>query len=403
MKNIYICGPTVYSKVHIGNMRPIMTFDIFNRANKHLKNEINIIHNITDIDDKIIEAAAKENISESEISEKYKNHYMQMLQEANVLKPNSMPSVVENMDKMIAFITLLIKTGNAYESNGSVYFSVETIENYGHISKRTLENAKHEKTDDKQHPADFAIWKNTNKGIQFDSPWSKGRPGWHTECAVFVNNELKGESLDIHGGGIDLLFPHHENEDAQYQAINKKGITKEWVHTGHINLDNIKMSKSIGNVWLADEFFKEYSSDVLRYIFLTSSISSPINISQELIKQVVKQIYSWKKAYIQTQLWALKESSTKGSVDMAKNIIDWNFSQAMVSLNSSMKDFRKEPNDINANELSCMLNVLGFEFTKTKLTDDELKLFVEWDEYRANNDYEKADEIRNVLVEKELI
>ena len=375
-----------------------MTFDIFNRAHKYLGNVLNIIHNITDIDDKIITAAANEKITEQQLANKYKKHYIEMLEQANIIMPNSMPTVVDNMGGIISFIEELIKKGNAYEVSGSVYFSVESVSTYGHLSKRKLDEAKNEKTEDKRHPADFAVWKRTEEGVKFESPWSKGRPGWHTECVVFVNNELEGKSLDIHGGGIDLLFPHHENEDVQYAAINDCPITKEWVHTGHISIDDVKMSKSIGNVWLADEFFENYSSDVLRYIFLTSSVSAPINVSTTLIEQVVQKIKGFKKEYIQAQLLTDKSSTNNEIKQVATDISNWNFSQAMVSLNSTIKEFRKNKAEIPASDLIGMLQLMGFSFTKSKLTNEDKALFKSWEVHRSNKEYEKADEIRKVLL-----
>ncbi|MCK5945919.1 MAG: class I tRNA ligase family protein, partial [Mycoplasmataceae bacterium] len=263
MKNIYVCGPTVYSKAHIGNLRPIITFDIFIRSLEALGNKVNLIHNITDIDDKIITAAAKEKTTEVEISSKYKKYYLDILERSNVNIPENMPGVVENMESIVEYIAKLVELGNAYEANGSVYFDITSVEGYGKLSNRDINKNIDKENKEKKHQADFAIWKATKEGVKYDSPWGKGRPGWHTECAVFINEIVKGESLDIHGGGIDLLFPHHENENIQYEAVNKKEIAKEWRHIGKLNIDGEKMSKSIGNIMDASEFMDEHGEDVL--------------------------------------------------------------------------------------------------------------------------------------------
>lgn len=399
MKNIYVCGPTVYSDVHIGNMRPIMTFDIYNRALKELGIKFNFIHNITDIDDKIINRAKAEGVIEKEISGKYEALYLELLNEANVIKPDLLPRVTDNMDGIVNYIEQLIKKGNAYEKNGNVYFDINSINNYGSVSNRDLLTMRFEEQGDKKHPGDFTLWKKTREGITFDSPWGKGRPGWHTECAHFISEFANGE-LDIHGGGIDLIFPHHENENAQNNAIYGKNITKQWNWVGHINLDNEKMSKSLGNVILAKDFFKENGPDTLRYIFLTSSYSAPINLTNTLIEQAKKQTIKFKKSYIKAQLNEAKLISVKDEAELLKS---WKFASFNKVLNETLKNFNKDDNTKDASKLFSLLKLVGFKFTEELISEDDKNLYQEWKISRLNKEFDKADKIRDILQNKNIL
>ena len=401
MKNIYVCGPTVYSKAHIGNLRPIITFDIFIRSLEALGNKVNLIHNITDIDDKIITAAAKEKTTEVEISSKYKKYYLDILERSNVNIPENMPGVVENMESIVEYIAKLVELGNAYEANGSVYFDITSVEGYGKLSNRDINKNIDKENKEKKHQADFAIWKATKEGVKYDSPWGKGRPGWHTECAVFINEIVKGESLDIHGGGIDLLFPHHENENIQYEAVNKKEIAKEWRHIGKLNIDGEKMSKSIGNIMDASEFMDEHGEDVLRMIFITTSFSAPININDEMIKNSIKLLKSFKSDFIKAQ--TLTDDKSDDVKDVAKLISEWKFAEVMKLVNEQIKLFRNKPESKIAARVIAIMKLIGFGFSNKTLSDTEKNMFIEWNKLRENNKYDEADEVRNKLIKLGLI
>lgn len=404
MKNIYVCGPTVYSKVHIGNIRPILTFDIFIRSLKALGEEVNFIHNITDIDDKIIRNAALEKTSEEKLSQKYAQLYFDLLKEINVDKPTHTPFVMESMKEIIAFIQKLIDKGNAYEVDGNVYFDVTSVSSYGSISKRKLDELVFEGGANKKNPADFALWKKTIEGIQFDSPWGLGRPGWHTECAVFINKYTNEASLDIHGGGIDLLFPHHENENVQYVAANGKEIAKEWKHVGHINLDGEKMSKSLGNIMDAETFIKQNGVDTLRMIFLTSNVTSPLDITEEVIETSKDQASKFRKAYLQAQALVLSNKAEEKLVHhIAKEISEWKFANAMKEVSTIVKDFNKDASSENANKVIALMNLLGFAFTREVVTPEQAKLIDAWQEFRKEGKFKEADELRDKLIAMGLI
>ena len=403
MKKIYVCGPTVYSSPHIGNMRPILTFDIYIRALKALGQEVKFVHNITDIDDKIIAKAQELNVSEKEISDKYTQEYKQLLKDFNVETVTDMPSVLENIDNIVKFVSRLIDKGFAYEANGTVYFDTSKLDSYGSISNRKLDEMQYEMGENKKHPADFALWKSTNVGVQFDSPWSQGRPGWHTECALFIEKHFNNETIDIHGGGIDLLFPHHENEAAQFKALNNKDMVSEWKHMGHLSLDGEKMSKSLGNIFEAKQFIIEEGADTLRYIYLTSSVSSPLNISEELINSAKSQISKWTKIYNQAQLFTNVNDEDLMSSSIAQHISDWKFAEANKEINNLVKEFTNNKTTLNANKIISTFKLLGFAFVNTKISEDTKQKYSEWNKLREEGKYDLADKLRDELVKLNLI
>lgn len=397
-KNIYVCGPTVYSDPHIGNMRPILVFDIYIRALRALGQKVNFIHNITDIDDKIIAKAKQEAVSEETIAARYYEQYVFLLDKLNVEKPTHMPTVMKNIDLIIAFVAKLVEANKAYVRNGNVYFSVRSTAGYGKLSNRKLEDMQYEEGVFKDDPADFVLWKNTSEGIKFDSPWGKGRPGWHTECVVFIEKYLKGQPLDIHGGGIDLLFPHHENENIQYKALYGNEIANEWKHVGHLNYHGEKMSKSIGNLISAKDFINQYGVDTLRYIFLTTSFSSPIDLSEELIIAAKDQTDKMAKLFKKTQLFfnTFSELSIESS-NIVQQIANWNFSEAMKLVSEFIKNFNKEQSERNAKNLFDVLNVIGFTFSNFRLAESDKKKYFEWEEARKQSNFELADKLREEL------
>lgn len=403
MKNIYVCGPTVYDSPHIGNIRPILTFDIYIRALKVLKEEVNFIHNITDIDDKIIDKAARENRSEEEVAQKYKEQYLTILEKLNIQKPNHMPEVMNNMELIIQFIQSMIDNGKAYESDGNVYFDVTSIAEYGEISNRKLENMFFENEGNKRHPGDFALWKRTTRGITFKSPWSHGRPGWHTECAAFVDMILDGKQLDIHGGGIDLIFPHHENESIQYRAVNHVAITNEWKHVGHINLNGEKMSKSLGNIFTAHKFIETHGNDILRMIFLNSSVTAPIDITENIINNAQNYLSKLRKVFFKAQLVSKENNTHDMHVvrSVATEIKEWNFANAMKIISEEIKTFNTS--QTNSSTIVGVVKLLGFNFSKVELSPGDITLYKRWEQLRDEQDWVEADKLREILQDKKLI
>ncbi len=391
-KRIYVCGPTVYDNPHIGNLKPIITFDIFVRALRALDNEVEFIHNITDIDDKIIEKAKKENKSEKAIAEKYTKVYLNLLEQTQVLTPTSMPKVTENMSKIISFIEKLIEKEYAYESNGNVFFDISKDEIYGSISNRKIEEMKSEKASkDKRNKEDFALWKNTTEGVTFDSPWGKGRPGWHTECATFISEVGQ---LSLHGGGVDLLFPHNENEATQFRALHDEPITLNWKHLGQINFNESKMSKSEGNVIDAQDFIKEHGPDVLRMIFLSSSLTSPINITEEVIQEAKTKI---QKIYIKSKLAQLNGEIMSSNNTIAEDIAKWDFAEAMRKLNENIKQVSIFSGRNTNEELLGNIKLLGFLRDKHVLTAKEKENFFIWNKLREEKAFDEADKLRAQL------
>ena len=268
----YVCGPTVYNYVHIGNMRPVVTFDLLRRLFIKLGYKVTFISNFTDIDDKIISQAKLEGINEKSLAEKYIDAFEKDRENIHSLKPDYQPRVTETMDDIIAFIAKLIEKGYAYQVDGDVYFRVSKIDDYGCLSKMKKEDllvgARIDENSSKESPLDFALWKKTDEGIKFHSPWSEGRPGWHSECVVMINKIVPGGRIDIHGGGFDLKFPHHENEIAQEEAMYNNKIATYWMHNGFINIDNVKMSKSLGNVKRAVDLLGEYGGNTVRFVLI---------------------------------------------------------------------------------------------------------------------------------------
>ena len=299
----YVCGPTVYNYVHVGNLRPVVVFDILRRLFIFLGYDVTFISNFTDIDDKIIKQAKIEGISEKEVAEKYIKAFEEAREGVHSLKPDYQPRVTETMDKIIEFIDTLVKKEYAYVSqDGDVYFRVSKVKDYGCLSNMKiddlLEGARIEVNSSKESPLDFALWKKTTDGgIQFDSPWGKGRPGWHSECVVMINSIMEDGRIDIHGGGFDLKFPHHENEIAQEEAYYGHKIAHTWMHNGFINVDNVKMSKSLGNVILANDYINLYGGNTVRYLLLNTHYRAPVNFSNDLVDTAKKDLEKMSSTY----------------------------------------------------------------------------------------------------------
>lgn len=288
---IYACGPTVYNYIHIGNARPICVFDVLRRYLEYRGYEVTYVQNFTDVDDKIIKKANEEGVPASEISEKFIAEYKKDAAGLNVREATIHPQVTQSMDMIIALVKDLVEGGHAYESNGDVYFKVDTFAEYGKLSHMPLEDlqagARIDAHEQKQNPMDFALWKAAKPGEPaWDSPWGKGRPGWHIECSAMAKNYL-ADTIDIHCGGQDLIFPHHENEIAQSECGNGVPFAHYWMHNGYINVDNRKMSKSLGNFFTVREVAEKFGYEPIRFLMLQAHYRSQINYNVEIIEQCI--------------------------------------------------------------------------------------------------------------------
>ena len=423
--SMYVCGPTVYNYPHIGNARPIVVFDTLKRTFQALGYNVKMVSNYTDVDDKIIKVAKECGVSEKEITEKFIEAYNADRLGLNAMMPDAAPKVTETMDAIIDFIALLVEKGNAYVVDGDVYFRVNSVNEYGHLSNQQIDDlmvgARIDENSKKENPLDFTLWKRTEEGIQWDSPWSVGRPGWHTECVVMINQEFAGQHLiDIHGGGMDLKFPHHENEIAQSRAAFGTPIANYWIHNGMLNLDGIKMSKSLGNVIWAKDMRAELGGNVMRWLFLGAHYRAPLNINEDAVQtaktELDKVMKPLKQAYAKMGLARYvrqdlrDEALLKAFLDaMADDLNTPNaFSklfEAVKVLNQSIRqreiDFAKVESIVSAME--AMLDVLGIQNDILTISDEDIETHAKWKEAVAQKDYETADAYRKVLMEKGII
>lgn len=299
---MYVCGPTVYNFIHVGNGRPLVVFDVLRRYLEYRGFAVKMVSNITDIDDKLIRRAAEEDTTVEALAQRYTKEYLQDAQTLGVLPPTYQPKATEHIGPIIALIKTLEKKGVAYApGNGDVYFDTQAYAGYGSLSGQNLDDleagARIAVDDIKKHPMDFALWKGAKPGEPaWNSPWGMGRPGWHIECSAMAMKYL-GESIDIHGGGQDLLFPHHENEKAQSEAATGKPFVRFWMHNAFLNVDNQKMSKSLNNFFALREIFAQYDSEVLRFFFLSAHYRSPLNFSREQMQQAqaaLERLYTFR-------------------------------------------------------------------------------------------------------------
>ena len=423
--SIYVCGPTVYNHAHIGNTRPMIVFDDLRRTFEYLGYKVTFVSNFTDVDDKIIKAAKQEGISEKELTDKYIKAYEDVRRDLNLLFPTYAPRVTNTMDAIIKFIDGLVKDGYAYVVDGDVYFRVTKIHEYGQLSGIRIEDliaGASERVDDndkKEAPVDFALWKKTDEGIQFDSPWSKGRPGWHTECVVMINDIFENGLIDIHGGGQDLKFPHHENEIAQSMACHHHPIAHTWMHNQMINIDNQKMSKSLGNVVWAKDMIKQLGCNVYKWLMLSSHYRNPLNLTDDVVTNVKKEVAKVDNVIKTVSLYLQVNHVAdcdydKATVDemVAALEDDLNTSLALTNILNQVKKlnqlFRQKDKDNQAisqnyQTLLKMVDVMGFVYHPKQLNDEELKLYQDWNEAKANKDFDTADKLRSQLIEKEII
>lgn len=425
--SIYICGPTVYNHAHIGNTRPMIVFDVLRRTFEYLGNDVTFVSNYTDVDDKIIKAAKAEGITEKELTDKYIKAYEDVRAGLNIEDPTYKPRVTETMPEIIDFIQALIDKGYAYEVDGDVYFRVTKVKEYGMLSGIKVEDliaGASDRTlsvDDKKKESttDYALWKKTDEGIQFDTPWSKGRPGWHTECVVMINKLFKDGKIDIHGGGQDLKFPHHENEIAQSMAYNGHPIANYWMHNQMINIDGEKMSKSLGNVLWAKDLIVELGCNVFKWLMLSTHYRNPLNLTDDVIAGVRKEVSKVENATKNASLYLQvnhvpAHDYKKETVDAMVNSLedDLNTSLALTQILDQVKVLnqvmrvREKDNDVIATEYATLVkmgDVLGFLFEGTKLSEDDIALYEEWNAYKKEKNFDEADRVRKELTKRGIL
>lgn len=421
--NMYVCGSTVYDSPHIGNLRPIVSFDILRRLFIYLGYKVTYVSNFTDVDDKIINKAIKEGVDEMTIANRYIAEIKKAINDVHSLIPDVTPRVTEYMPKIINYVDNLIKSNHAYILDGDVYFRVSSIKDYGELSNINIEDlkvgARIEDTKGKESPLDFALWKKTDKGIKWNTPWGEGRPGWHTECCVMIDSLFDGGYIDIHGGGFDLKFPHHENEIAQNKASHNNKLAKYWMHNGFVTFGDNKMSKSLGNVVLAKDALSNYGGNVTRLALLSSHYRAPVKFTEETLTMAKTEINrmetSFNKLAIYLQLHNI-DLNKLDKVEITPFIEglcnDLNVSNALTYLFDVIKNVNNELRNRNAdiNKLSIyyrsmidMFYLLGLDIKSTILTKDDLTLFNEYEESRKNKDFAKSDELRKKLIERKLI
>lgn len=425
---MYVCGPTVYSNIHIGNSRPVIFFDTVARFFKYVGYNVTYVSNFTDIDDKIIKRAKEEGVTEKEISEKYISEIKKTYERLNCLPHDANPKVTETMDDIISFIEMLIEKGGAYVVDGDVYFDVSKINEYGVLSGQTVENlikgARIEQNEKKKNPIDFTLWKATDEGVKWKSPWSEGRPGWHTECVVMINKIFKGP-IDIHGGGLDLKFPHHDNEIAQSICAFNNKIANYWMHNGRIDLGGVKMSKSLGNVLWANDLLDKVPYQVYRLLILNVPYRQPLNYKEELLQQATNDYEKIKRSYISLYRDLEMNDFTFDKVEITDENLrnekeafveamsnDFNTANAITSIFKMSKIINNLIRDKNASVeikeqamqlYKEMLWVLGVEVDITPLTPEEKNIVCKWYEARNNKDFMLADELRKEINERKIV
>ena len=424
---IYVCGPTVYNYIHIGNARPFVVFDTLRKYLEHKGNKVNFVQNFTDVDDKIINRSIEEGLTASEVSEKYIAEYFTDVKELNIEPATVHPKVSENITEIINFVQTLIDKGYAYAVDGDVYYSTRKFEGYGKLSGQNIDDleagARISVDERKNDPLDFALWKarKIEGEPAWESPWGMGRPGWHIECSAMSNKYL-GESIDIHAGGMDLAFPHHENEIAQTEAYTGKPFATYWMHNGYITIDNEKMSKSKGNFFTVRDILKKYSGEELRYFLLSGHYRSPINFSEDLMIQSRNALGRMHNAV--NNLQHLAKNGADGMTDVEKEALvsldayrvkfdeamedDLNTADAISAIfelirvvntevkDGSSKEFAKACLDM-IQELGGVLGILKEESADDGISQEILDLVEERQAARKAKNFARADEIRDIL------
>ncbi len=427
---IYACGPTVYNYIHIGNARPLCVFDVLRRYMQYRGYNVKFVQNFTDVDDKIINRANEEGLTFEEVSEKYIKEFWTDAHGLNFKDADVHPKATENIEEIIEIIKTLEEKGYAYAVDGDVYFRTLKFNGYGKLSHQPIEDlqsgARIAVGEKKEDPLDFALWKGAKEGEPYwDSPWGKGRPGWHIECSA-MNRKYLGNTIDIHCGGQDLIFPHHENEIAQSEAANGEPFAKYWMHNGYINVDNVKMSKSLGNFKTVREIADAYGYEVIRYFLISSHYRSPINYSLEIIEQcksALERLYTCRES-LDFAIKNAKDTDTDGEliklIDSRKEQFitamddDLNTADGLSAIFELVKDINTKILDKVVSKEVCehaaeifdeLCGVLGILYNrKSNDLDSEIEeLIKQRQEARANKDWATADRIRDELKEKGII
>lgn len=432
---MYVCGPTVYNYIHIGNARSAVAFDTIRRYLEYRGFEVNYVSNFTDVDDKIIKASQEMNLSVKEITEKFINAFYEDTSALNVKKATLNPRVMDNMDDIIKFIEVLVQKGYAYESAGDVYYKTRKFKDYGKLSGQLiddLEQGASSRVDDidqdkKQDPLDFALWKKAKQGeISWNSPWGQGRPGWHIECSVMSTKYL-GDTIDIHAGGQDLEFPHHENEIAQSEAKTGKKFARYWLHNGFVTIgeEDQKMSKSLGNFVTVHDLLKEVNPQVIRFFMSTTQYRRPIRYSSDNLDEAKVNLNKLQTAY-ENLSYRLKDSVEGNDKEVEANFAnlekdfikvmddDFNVQNGISVVYEMAKQLNvySEKEKVYTDTINNLINtykkvveIFGISFNEEKeLLDDTIEqLIQERNEARKNKNFKRSDEIRDLLKEQGII
>ncbi len=428
---MYNCGPTVYNFIHVGNARPLVIFDTLRRYFIYKGYDVKFVVNFTDIDDKLINKAKEENITVKEVADRYIEAFKEDAQALNIYEYNTVhPKATDYISQMVTFIEALEEKGAAYAVDGNVYFSIDSAKNYGKLSKKNIDElvsgARIEVNEDKRNPMDFVLWKKEKPGEpSWDSPWGKGRPGWHIECSVMAK-ALLGETIDIHSGGEDLQFPHHENEIAQSETLSGKPFANFWLHNGMLTVDNQKMSKSLGNFFTLKEIAAEYDMEVLRFFLLSAHYRNPINFSREVMDQTrngLDRLYNAKKNLEFILDKDLMDNSDDDRASMEKidgfriqfeqsMDDDLNTADGVAALFELVKFANSEINEKSSKFIAeyayrtmmKLAKVLGILIKKEELLEEEiLSLIEQRTQARKDRNFKRADEIRDELKDRGIV
>ncbi len=427
--HMYVCGPTVYDYFHVGNARAFMTFDVIRRYLEYRGYQVTYVQNITDIEDKMIKRANELGISMFQLAEEYTEKYFEDARALGIKDADVHPRATEHIEEIIALIEGLMEKGYAYQVNGDVYFDTQAFSDYGKLGKQDLEElnsgARIDVDERKRHPVDFVLWKEKKAGEPYwESPFGKGRPGWHIECSAMSMKYLK-VPLDIHAGGSDLVFPHHENEIAQSEAATGEPFCRYWMHVGYLEIDNRKMSKSLGNFWTVRDFRKAYDPRVLRLFMLNAHYRNPINFTVELIEQAKNSLErldnfydnlayyesKWSKQEITDRDEEILETIKKVQQDyIAAMDDDFNTAGAIAALFTLVREVNSYINAGSGNkqvleaarqlvsEMDGVLGLLPTAEQEVEILDEEItRLIEEREQARASKNYQRADEIRDYL------
>ena len=427
---IYACGPTVYNFIHIGNARPLCVFDVLRRFLEYIGYDVRFVQNFTDIDDKIIKRANEENLTYKQVSEKYIEEYWKDVKGMNVREATVHPKATENIDEIIDIVSTLIDKGYAYAVDGDVYFSPSKFSEYGKLSHQPLEDleagARIMVGEVKKEPMDFALWKSAKPGEPYwESPWGHGRPGWHIECSAMVRSFL-GNTIDIHCGGQDLIFPHHENEIAQSECCNGVPFANYWMHNGYINVDNVKMSKSLGNFFTVRDVAEKYGYEPIRFLMISSHYRSPINYSTDIIEQCkasLARLYTCRDSLdfalenaaegeADSDILAMFDKRRQQFVEAMSD--DLNTADAIAALFELVRDINSNVIAANANKGTVdaaikvfdeLADVLGLVYNRKKEDlDSEIEALIEQrTQARKDRNWAEADRIRDELKAKGIV